>query len=85
MATALQIIRAARSDDGIENALDREFRYTFRCVAQGDFIEGIRAAIIDRDRTPKWQHESWDSVQDAQVLQMTQPLGKDALQWKEIA
>ena len=83
MATAIQIIRAARTDDGIEHALDREFRFTYRCVAQGDFIEGIRAAIIDRDRAPKWQHQSWDCVQDTQVAQMTSSLGKDALEWKD--
>jgi len=63
--------------------LDQEFRYTYRCVAQGDFIEGIRAAIIDRDRAPKWQHKSWDSVTPADVSKMTEDLGNEALQWKE--
>ncbi|MEL7181451.1 MAG: enoyl-CoA hydratase/isomerase family protein [Pseudomonadota bacterium] len=85
MAVAVKIIRAARHDPQITSALDREFRYTYRCVAQGDFIEGIRAAIIDRDRAPKWQHESWDAVTEEDVAQMTADLGKDALRWKEDA
>ncbi len=85
MAVATHIIRAARSDPHIESALDREFRYTYRCVAQGDFIEGIRAAIIDRDRAPKWQHDSWQDVTASDVASMTDDLGKDALQWKENA
>ncbi len=85
MAVAAKIIQAARTDPNIENALDREFRYTYRCVAQGDFIEGIRAAIIDRDRAPKWQHDSWDAVTGQEVAQMTRDLGTNALQWKETA
>lgn len=83
MAVGAQIIKAARDDDAIEQALDREFRYTYHCVAQGDFIEGIRAAIIDRDRTPQWQHQSWKDVSDRDVLQMTAPLEDQALQWEE--
>ncbi|EBA11670.1 enoyl-CoA hydratase/isomerase family protein [Roseobacter sp. CCS2] len=85
MAVAVKTIQAARHDPHIENALDREFRYTYRCVAQGDFIEGIRAAIIDRDRNPKWQHSSWDAVTAEDVAAMTRDLGKDALQWKDKA
>lgn len=83
MAVSAQIIDAVRHDPQIRTALDCEFRYTFRCVAQGDFIEGIRAAIIDRDRNPQWQHDSWADVKDTDVALMTAPLGKDALQWKE--
>lgn len=85
MAVAADIIQAARTDKSVENALDREFRYTYRCVAQGDFIEGIRAAIIDRDRAPQWQHDSWDVVTLHEVAQMTGDLGNDALQWKDTA
>lgn len=83
MAVATEIIHRVRQGPRMENALDQEFRYTYRCVAQGDFIEGIRAAIIDRDRKPQWQHKSWDQVPASEVLRMTQPLGKDALQWEE--
>ncbi|PJI91560.1 enoyl-CoA hydratase/carnithine racemase [Yoonia maricola] len=83
MAVTVKIIQAARDTPGIKKALDREFRYTYRCITQGDFIEGIRAAIIDRDRTPRWQHSSWDHVPNEDVAQMTRDLGQDALQWEE--
>ena len=83
MAVATQIIQSVRRDPRIENALDHEFRFTYRCGAQGDFIEGIRAAIIDRDRTPKWQHASWQDVSAADVAAMTDDLGSNALQWKD--
>ncbi|WP_108814938.1 enoyl-CoA hydratase/isomerase family protein [Loktanella sp. Alg231-35] len=83
MAVSAQIIDAVCRDQRITTALDHEFRYTFRCVAQGDFIEGIRAAIIDRDRSPQWQHSTWTGVTDTDVAAMTAPLGKDALQWED--
>ncbi|PUB19157.1 enoyl-CoA hydratase/isomerase family protein [Yoonia sediminilitoris] len=83
MATALRIIRAVRTAPSIRNALDQEFRYTYRCGAQGDFVEGIRAAIIDRDRTPKWQHASFDAVPEEEIAAMRAPLGEAALQWED--
>jgi enoyl-CoA hydratase len=85
MAVAVKIIKDNRRDPRIEHALDQEFRYTYRCLTQGDFIEGIRAAIIDRDRAPKWQHSSWETVPPADVAYMTSDLGTEALQWKETA
>ncbi len=83
MTVTVEIIRKVRDDPRIENALDQEFRYTYRCAAQGDFIEGIRAAIIDRDRKPVWKHKSWDEIPASEILAMTSPLGEHALQWEE--
>ena len=78
MDVALRIIGAVRADPVIETALDHEYRYTFRAAAQGDFIEGIRAAIIDKDRTPRWRDYG-----PAEVAEMTAPLGENALIWED--
>jgi hypothetical protein len=51
-------------------------------MEQGDFLEGIRAAIIDKDRKPNWKH-GLDSLPGIAVAQMLQPLGKDALTLEE--
>ncbi|MEY1555718.1 enoyl-CoA hydratase/isomerase family protein [Yoonia sp. R2331] len=83
MAVATQLIHSVRAHPTIANALDREYRYTYRAVAQGDFIEGIRAAIIDKDRSPSWAHKDWTEVSGGDVLKMTLPLGKDALKLEE--
>ncbi len=83
MSVAVEAIHRARLRDDMRAALDQEFRFTYRAVAQGDFIEGIRAAIIDKDRIPKWAHTSWQDVTGADVLQMTMPLGADALVWED--
>ncbi|SEP72140.1 enoyl-CoA hydratase [Loktanella sp. DSM 29012] len=79
MACALRLIRAARTGTGLTEALRHEFRYTFRAQQQGDFLEGVRAAIIDRDRNPAWRHSTAAEVTKAQIDAMLAPLGDDAL------
>ncbi|MDA8747341.1 enoyl-CoA hydratase/isomerase family protein [Litoreibacter sp.] len=84
MACAVQIVRRLRSATSLRQALDMEYRYTHRAMAQGDFTEGIRAAIIDRDRQPKWAHASADQVPDMDVANMLLPLGTAALNWRDM-
>ena len=45
---------------------------------QGDLLEGIRAAVIDKDRAPQWQHDL-DTPPVLAATQMLMPLGADAL------
>lgn len=54
MAAGLALIRAARSDQRLQQSLAREYRFTYRATETGDFIEGVRAQIIDKDRKPNW-------------------------------
>ncbi len=62
----------------LEKALDLEYRFTARAMEHGDFLEGIRAAIIDKDRAPKWQFAD-SAVPATAVSKMLMPLGKMAL------
>ncbi len=73
LACALQTIRAARRGT-LAEALTREFRFSYRSQAQGDFIEGIRAQIIDRDFSPKWRHKGFD-VPQHEITEMLADLG----------
>jgi hypothetical protein len=78
MACALEILRRNRAPGTtIEQALDREYRYTSRAVAQGDFVEGIRAQIVDKDRAPRWTHDL-DGVPEAAVAAMLAPVDRAA-------
>jgi enoyl-CoA hydratase len=79
MACAVEIIRRVRIRPQMRYALDQEYRFTYRSMEHGDFIEGIRAAIIDKDRKPDWRHGDWRDVPGGDILKMTLPLGAEAL------
>ena len=79
MACTVEIVHRVRESDTIFRALEEESRFTFRSARDGDFIEGIRAAVIDRDRNPKWRHSGLDSVSGLDVTRMLMPLGEDGL------
>jgi 3-hydroxyisobutyrate dehydrogenase len=79
MACTVEMIHRLRGPSlTMEKALNLEYRFTARAMEHGDFIEGIRAAIIDKDRAPKWQFAECD-VPAAAVSKMLRPLGPDAL------
>ncbi|SDH97049.1 enoyl-CoA hydratase/isomerase family protein [Lutimaribacter saemankumensis] len=82
MACTVAMVQRLRGTDGIRPALDMEYRYTWRAMEQADFLEGIRAAIIDKDRNPRWRHDL-DGVTPADVDAMLAPLGADALTFEE--
>ena len=67
----------------LERALDLEYRFTARSMEHGDFLEGIRAAIIDKDRSPLWQYADMN-VPGPAVSQMLMPLGNRALKFGEM-
>jgi len=79
MASTIEAIHRLRGPSlTIEKALDLEYRFTFRAMEHGDFLEGIRAAIIDKDRNPSWKYADMN-VPLAAVATMLKPLGQDAL------
>ena len=56
MACTIEMLSRLRGPTlTMARALDLEYRFTARAMEHGDFLEGIRAAIIDKDRSPKWQ------------------------------
>ncbi|SNR97753.1 3-hydroxyisobutyrate dehydrogenase [Antarctobacter heliothermus] len=83
MALTLEMIHRLRTPSlTIRKALELEYRVSHRIMAHGDFLEGIRAAIIDKDKSPKWRHPL-DQVPLIDVAKMLMPLGKDSLDFKE--
>ena len=74
LATTLALVRAVREDPTIETALDMEYRFTHRALTATDFIEGIRAAVIDKDHAPRWRFEDVDAVPSDLVESLLAPL-----------
>lgn len=69
-ACTLRIVREVRKEPSIERALDWEYRFASRSVEFGDFLEGVRAKIIDKDNNPRWRHKDWKDVQLVEVDRM---------------
>lgn len=80
VACCLEVVRRVRTAPSMEDALRQEYRYTYRCMEHGDFLEGIRAQIIDKDRRPNWRHDGLAAVTVDEVDGMLSPLGEAELE-----
>jgi enoyl-CoA hydratase len=54
MVVTLKLLRLARSSTSLEQCLVREYRAALEVFKSDDFREGVRAAVIDKDRNPRW-------------------------------
>lgn len=70
----LEALRRSRSLT-LDEALAQEYRVGRRFLAAPDFREGIRAQVVDKDRTPRWKPATLHEVRTADVEQFFAPLG----------
>ena len=80
--TSLKIaFRQLRTGRGLEfdDCMRMEFRMVNRVIAGHEFYEGVRATIIDKDQSPKWQPATLESVSDAEIDVYFAPLGEKEL------
>ena len=62
-----------------DDAIAMEYRMVAEVLRQRDFFEGIRAAVVDKDRNPSWHPDSLDAVSEADVDRYFAPLGDGEL------
>jgi len=62
VAYTIMMLKMEKVRNNISDALDAEYSFTARSQEFGDFQEGIRAAVIDKDRKPLWKHKSLADV-----------------------
>ena len=56
LAVTLEAVRRARDLSGLRAALSQEYALVmWFATTQPDLVEGIRAQLVDKDRTPRWQ------------------------------
>jgi enoyl-CoA hydratase len=79
VAVALEALRRAAGLATLEQVLDQEYRVGLRMLAGSDMREGIRAQVIDKDRTPHWRPPTLEQVHRADVLSYFEPLGEREL------
>jgi enoyl-CoA hydratase/carnithine racemase len=79
MVVTLQLLRLARSASSLEECLEREYRAALEVFRSDDFREGVRAAVIDKDRNPKWSPPRIEDVTPDMVARYFAAIGNDEL------
>jgi enoyl-CoA hydratase len=81
MVVTLKLLRMARTARSLEECLVREYRAALEVFASEDFREGVRAAVIDKDRSPKWSPPRIEDVTPEMVAPYFAEIGADELKF----
>jgi enoyl-CoA hydratase len=79
MVVTLKLLRLARGASSLEECLVREYRAALEVFRSDDFREGIRAAVIDKDRNPRWSPPRVEDVTPAMLAPYFAEIGADEL------
>ena len=74
VACAFELIGMSRDVGTVREALDLELRFTWRSQSHGEFVEGIRAQVIDKDRNPQWHTARLEDVTPHMIAEMLAPI-----------
>ncbi|MGY3446170.1 MULTISPECIES: enoyl-CoA hydratase/isomerase family protein [unclassified Bradyrhizobium] len=83
MVVTLKLLRLARATETLEECLVREYRAALEVFASDDFREGVRAAVIDKDRNPKWQPSRIEDVTPGMLAPYFAEIGADELKFPD--
>ncbi|MGA9251553.1 MAG: enoyl-CoA hydratase/isomerase family protein [Roseobacter sp.] len=79
MAATVEVLHRLRGPSiSMAKALELEYRFTSRAMEHGEFLEGIRATIIEKDGKPDWQFAD-GHVPVVAVSKMLMPMGENTL------
>jgi enoyl-CoA hydratase len=62
LKVTLRNLRDAALFERVEQCFAQDYRIALACIAGHDFIEGIRATIVDKDRKPAWRPDRIETV-----------------------
>ncbi|MBR1162309.1 enoyl-CoA hydratase/isomerase family protein [Bradyrhizobium elkanii] len=83
MVVTLKLLRLARATATLEECLVREYRAALEVFASDDFREGVRAAVIDKDRNPTWSPPRIEQVTPEMVAPYFAEIGADELKFPD--
>ncbi len=67
LAVTLQALRRGRRFGQLERCIDQEYQLGTGLIRRPDFVEGVRAAVIDKDRNPAWRPATLAEVDREEV------------------
>ena len=82
LKVALRQVREGAKCETFEDNMRMEYRIGWRKVQSADFLEGVRAVIIDKDHAPNWTPDTLEAVSAADVAKYFAPLGDDELSFE---
>lgn len=77
MKVSLKLLLDGATMPTFEDEMRQEFAVATRVVQRHDFIEGVRALIIDKDNHPRWDPATPEGVSDHLIDQIFAPLPED--------
>jgi enoyl-CoA hydratase len=79
MVVSLKLLRLGRRSPSLEACLMREYRAALEVFRSDDFREGVRAAVIDKDRNPRWSPPRVEDVTPGMLAPYFAEIGADEL------
>ena len=79
MVVTLKLLRLARRSSLLQECLVREYRAALEVFRSDDFREGVRAAVIDKDRNPRWSPSRVEDVTPGVLAPYFAEIGADEL------
>ncbi|MCE2728684.1 MAG: enoyl-CoA hydratase/isomerase family protein [Sphingomonadaceae bacterium] len=77
-----QLAESSKLTDFADN-MAMEYRIASRVIVRPDFAEGVRAVIVDKDNSPKWDPATAEGVTDALIDAIFAPLPAQE-EWKPL-
>jgi enoyl-CoA hydratase len=77
LSVTFEAVRRARDLGTLEDVLVQDYRVSSASARSHDFVEGIRAQLVDKDRNPKWSPARLDEVTVADVASYFAPVDDD--------
>jgi enoyl-CoA hydratase len=77
MKVAFRQLRTGEAMTRFSDNMAMEYRIGARVVRKHDFLEGVRAVIVDKDNAPKWSPATLEGVTEADLDAIFAPLPTD--------
>ncbi len=77
MKVSLRLLKDGAGMASFADEMAREYAVASRVVQRHDFLEGVRAVIVDKDNAPRWDPATPEGVSDHVIDQIFAPLPDD--------
>ncbi len=77
MKVSLRLLADGAAMPTFEDEMRQEYAVGAHVVQRHDFLEGVRAVIVDKDNAPRWDPATPEAVSDHVIEQIFAPLPED--------